>query len=168
MPSALRTFAAAVALAGLAASGRAEDGPALGLTQITADSLEWNEETAVATAVGNAVAQQGGRTLRAERFVAHAVRDADGSVNRVGRIEATGGVIYETATETARGDTGVYDIEGGLITLSGAVELQRDGNLLRGAVLTINLADGTSQVTGADGRQPRLRFGAADGAGETP
>ncbi len=165
MPSGRRGLAAAAAAAvGLALGAGevpADDESPFGPTTITADSLEWNEEAAVATAVGNAVARQGGRILRAERFVAHAIRDASGSVIRIGRIEASGGVVYETGNEIARGDTGHYDIEGGRITLSGSVELQRDGNRLRGAMLTIDLVSGTSQMTGAGREQPQLEFGDA-------
>jgi lipopolysaccharide transport protein LptA len=141
---------------------RAEDGHDAGPTEITADTLEWNDEAAVATAIGNAVARQTGRTLRAEQFVAHAVRAEDGSVGQIGLIEATGGVVYETAVERARGDAGHYDLVAGVITLIGEVELERDGNLLRGAILTIDLVNGTSQVTGAGDERPSLQFGNAD------
>lgn len=149
-------------LAPLGTTVRAEDGHDFGPTEITADTLEWNEEAAVATAVGNAVARQSGRTLRAEQFVAHAIRGEDGSVDQIGLIEATGGVIYETAVERARGDAGRYDLVAGVIILTGEVELERDGNLLRGAILTIDLVNGTSQVTGEGDERPSLQFGNAD------
>ena len=141
---------------------RAQDAHDFGPTEITADTLEWNEEAAVATAVGNAVARQTGRTLRAEQFVAHAIRSEDGSVDQIGLIEATGGVTYETVAERARGDAGRYDLVAGVITLTGEVELERDGNLLRGAILTIDLVNGTSQVTGEGDERPSLQFGNAD------
>lgn len=167
MPFRLSLLCAAVVAAGtilapLGTTVRAEDGHDFGPTEITADTLEWNEEAAVATAVGNAVARQTGRTLRAEQFVAHAIRSEDGSVDQIGLIEATGGVIYETAAERARGDAGRYDLVAGVITLTGEVELERDGNLLRGAILTIDLVNGTSQVTGEGDERPSLQFGTAD------
>ena len=155
-------FAAGAFLSSAGTTVRAEDGYDFGPTEITADTLEWNDEAAVATAVGNAVARQSGRTLRAGQFVAHAVRNEDGSVEQFGLIEATGGVIYETATELARGDAGHYDLVAGVITLTGDVELERDGNLLRGAILTIDLVNGTSQVTGQGEERPSLQFGNAD------
>ncbi len=130
----------------------------LGPTEITADSLEWNDAAATATAEGNAVAHQAGRTLRAGRFVAYAVRAEDGSVGGIGLIEASGGVEYATAAETARGDRGRYDITGGVITLTGNVELERDGSVLRGETLTIDLAAGTSRVTGGEGDRPTIEF----------
>ena len=67
-------------------------------------------------------------------------------------------MVYETAAETARGDSGRYDLVAGVITLSGDVELESDGNLLRGATLTIDLVGGTSQVTGEGGERPSLQF----------
>ena len=158
--------AAAVAtslLTPIGAAVRAQDGHDLGPTEITADTLEWNDETAIAVAIGNAVARQAGRVLRAERFVAHAIRGEDGSASQIGLIEATGGVVYETAVETARGESGRYDLVAGVITLSGDVELESDGNLLRGATLTIDLVGGTSQVTGEGGERPTLQF---DGSGD--
>ena len=162
------TVAAGGFLAPVGAALRAQDGHDFGPTEITADTLEWHDETAVATAAGNAVARQTGRTLRAAQFVAHAIRAEDGSVNQIGLIEATGGVTYETAAETARGDTGRYDLIAGVITLTGDVELARDGNLLRGAILTIDLVNGTSQVTGQGDERPSLQFGNPDDEDDTP
>ena len=161
-PALLCAAAVAAGTVLAATAARADDAHDPGPTEITADTLEWNDEAAVATAVGNAVARQSGRVLRAARFVAHAIRGEDGSVSQIGLIEATGGVVYETAAERARGDAGRYDLVAGVITLTGGVELERDGNLLRGAVLTIDLVNGTSQVTGRGDARPSLQFGDGD------
>ncbi len=137
----------------------AQDARGLGPTEIMADELIWDEETATATALGNAVAEQGGRTLRAERFVAYAHRRDDGSVGEVRLIEADGGVIYTTANGTARGDKGRYDLDAGTITLAGNVEVIDAGDVVRGTLLTIDLVKGTSQITGQEGVRPSIRLG---------
>ena len=156
---AVTVFAAAAFTAADGTAVRAQETALdLGPTEITADSLEWNDAAATATAEGNAVARQTGRTLRAGRFVAYAVRGEDGSVGGIGLIEASGGVEYATAAETARGDQGRYDITGGVITLTGNVELERDGSVLRGETLTIDLTAGTSRVTGGEGNRPIIEF----------
>lgn len=160
-------FAAAAFIAADGTAVRAQEAALdLGPTEITADSLEWNDAAATATAEGNAVARQAGQTLRAGRFVAYAVRGEDGSVGGISLIEASGGVEYATATETARGDQGRYDITGGVITLTGNVELERDGSVLRGETLTIDLTAGTSRITGREGDRPTVEFGNSADQGE--
>jgi LptA/(LptD N-terminal domain) LPS transport protein len=65
------------------------------------------------------------------------------------RIEAMGNVFLSSPEETAQGDFGVYDVDGGLLTLEGSVVLTRDENVVRGERLEIELATGRSQMFAA-------------------
>ena len=66
----------------------------------------------------------------------------------INRIDASGGVVVTSPSETARGDFGVYDLDQGLITLVGNVRLERGGSFLSGARLTIDLDSGRAVMDG--------------------
>lgn len=116
--------------------------------EITAqESLEWSENAQVATFRGAVTAVQGEMTLEADMlkvFVrAAGTAAADEGGNReIARIEATGNVRMKTPRETATGDKGVYDIDRGEMTLTGAVQLTQGDNRLDGAKLVLNLESG--------------------------
>ena len=67
---------------------------------------------------------------------------------QIKRLDASGGVIVRSPSETARGDFGIYDLDRKLITLIGGVQLNRGGSQLSGARLVIDLDSGRAVIDG--------------------
>ncbi|MDA0260608.1 MAG: lipopolysaccharide transport periplasmic protein LptA [Proteobacteria bacterium] len=115
--------------------------------EITADSLEVKQNEQLAIFRGNVDALQGKMQLTANEVRVHyrpdSAKDAEGTISR---INAHGGVRFSTPSETARGDSGVYDVDAQIITLTGSVVLTRGGDVIRGEKLVLNLATGESKI----------------------
>lgn len=114
-----------------------------GPVDVTAtDGIEWRQAEQVVIARGNARAIRGGVTVEADRLLARyrpagqqpgqpagarpatqpaaAPMDAaPGGSNEIWRLEAEGRVKITTATDTARGDRAVYDIDQAVLVLTG-------------------------------------------------
>ncbi len=89
--------------------------------------------------------KQEGLTLRTSRLtIAYASNDGID----INRIDASGGVTVVSASETARGNFGTYDLDKGLITLVGDVRLDRGGSYLNGGRLVIDLNTGRATMDG--------------------
>lgn len=112
---------------------------------VAADRIEVQDRTDRAIWSGNVVVKQDALTLEAQRLTL-AYSTAGGL--EIDRLDASGGVVVRSPSETARGDFGVYDIDRRLITLIGGVRLERGGSSLSGARLTIDLASGRAVVDG--------------------
>ncbi|WP_372025603.1 LptA/OstA family protein [Tistrella mobilis] len=69
--------------------------------------------------------------------------DAAGEISK---IEADGHVQIITPNESARGDVGVYDVNKGMITLTGAVKLTQGRSQLEGERLVLDLNKGRSTL----------------------
>lgn len=151
---ALRTFGASFVLATLALGGVAlAQSPISALRghntnapiDVAADRIEVQDRADRAIWSGNVVVRQAQLTLEAQRLTL-AYSTAGGL--EIDRLDASGGVVVRSPSETARGDFGVYDIDRRLITLIGGVRLERGGSRLSGARLTIDLASGRAVVDG--------------------
>ena len=124
--------------------------------EISADSLEVEQEQQLATFAGNVDAVQGDLVLSADRLRVHyegeesAVGIAAGSGNRIRRIDAEGSVIIASPEETAEGDQGTYDVRGKLVVLEGGVVLTRGENVIRGERLVMDLVSGKTRIVGAE------------------
>ncbi len=124
--------------------------------EITADTLEVDRDQSVAIFSGAVNAIQGDLVLRADILRVHyrvgeeSNADLSGAISR---IDALGSVFFSTPAETAEGDSGVYDVRNGTITLIGAVVLTRGNNVLTGSRLELSLATGSSRLysDGAEG-----------------
>lgn len=94
---------------------------------------------------GNVIITQGDIRMRA-----NTVR-----INVIGgkpeKIYADGNVVVNSASGTAVGDSGVYDVAPRLVTLTGHVVLTKDKNVMRGAQLTVNLVTGVATLGGGSG-----------------
>ena len=123
--------------------------------EINADSLEVQEKERIAVFRGNVDAIQGDIHLRADELKVHyqgggkSTAKASGTITR---IDATGRVFVSSPSETAQGDTGVYDVDARQITLTGRVVLTRGENVIRGQRLVMNMESGKSRIEGGDGR----------------
>lgn len=114
---------------------------------VSADTFLADIKGKTGTYSGNVIVTQGSMKLRADRVRVN-VRD-----NKPDKIEAAGHVVFDSASGTARGDVGVYDVAPRTITLNGHVVLAKDKNVMRGTTLVVNLVTGaaTLQSKGANG-----------------
>jgi len=112
---------------------------------VSADRIEVQDRADRAVFAGNVHVKQQDLTLDAARLTV-AYTNVKGV--QIQRLDASGGVVVKSATETARGAFGVYDLERKLITLVGGVELQREQSRITGARLVIDLTSGRAVVDG--------------------
>lgn len=142
----------ALAAALLAAPALGQQGVGSGLknhdtnapVDIGADRIEVNDRDNRAIVSGNVDVRQARLRLQAERVtVAYG-----GSANQIDRIDATGGVIVTSPTETIRGNTGIYDLRAKIITLLGNVSLRNPDGNLNGGRLVYDLRTGRAVLDG--------------------
>src|SRR5947209_9402729 len=67
---------------------------------------------------------------------------------QIKRLDAAGGVVVHSPSETAKGDFGIYDLDRKLITLIGDVQLNRQANQVNGSRLVIDLDSGRAVIDG--------------------
>lgn len=113
--------------------------------EYAADRIELQDRQKRVVLSGNVVITQAGLSVRSARTL---VSYSEGDNLRIDRITATGGVAVSRGNESARGDVAVYDFGRRIITMSGNVRLNRGGDTLNGARLTIDLTSGISSVDG--------------------
>ncbi len=82
------------------------------------EGIEWRRDSQTYIARGDARAVQGDTTVSADTLTAHYRTKPDGNTE-IARIEADGAVRITTPTQQARGDRGVYDVEKGVLVLTG-------------------------------------------------
>jgi lipopolysaccharide export system protein LptA len=109
------------------------------------DTLEWYDDTQLAVARGDAVAVREGKRLRGDVLTSEVVKDQNGS-SHISRIDAQGNVLVSSLDQIARGDTGVYNVDTGIATLSGRVTLTKGDNVLRGQYGVIDLNKNISHL----------------------
>jgi lipopolysaccharide export system protein LptA len=84
------------------------------------DGIEWQQTNQVYIARGNARAAQGGASVRADTLTAH-YRSAKSGETEIWKIVAEGSVRIESANEWATGDVSVYDVDKGVLVLTGKI-----------------------------------------------
>ena len=112
---------------------------------VAADRIEVQDRADRAVFAGNVHVRQAELTLDTTRLTV--AYSSAGSI-QIRRLDATGGVTVKSPSETARGDFGIYDLDRKLITLIGAVQLNRSGSQVNGQRLTIDLNSGRAVVDG--------------------
>lgn len=113
--------AAGVALAGPAAAQNMSLGSSGGSQPIEIladDGIEWHRETQRYIARGNASATQGDTSVRGDVLIAY-YRSQAGGGTEIFRYEVQGNVRIATPSQNAVGDKGVYDIDTGVLVLTG-------------------------------------------------
>lgn len=94
---------------------RGGDGP----IQIEADDgIEWQRANRLYVARGNARARQGDVTVEGDELIAFYRPNAAGE-NEIYRIDANGNVRIFSTSEVARSDKAVYDIDSGVLVMTG-------------------------------------------------
>jgi lipopolysaccharide export system protein LptA len=112
-----RSLAPAAMAQGFSLSGGDSDVP---IAIEAEQGIEWQREKQVYIARGNARASRGDVTVYADSLTAH-YRSAPGGGTEIWRLEANGNVRITSPTETAYGDKGIYDADGGVLVLTGRI-----------------------------------------------
>ena len=153
----LRTLSVAAALfattVGGVALAQTQGGPVSALKghdsnapiDVASDRIEVQDRSDRAIFAGNVKVRQADLVLDTERLTV-AYTSAGGL--QIDRLDASGGVVVRSPSETARGDFGIYDLNRRLITLIGGVQLRRGDSRISGARLTIDLDSGRAVVDG--------------------
>lgn len=111
-------------------------------------SLEYRERDGVAVALGNVHVRNDDQDLWAERVTGR-FRSTGGDTPELSFVEAEGGVRIESPTDIITGNSGTFDLQTQIATMTGAVKLTRGSNQLNGEYAEINLETGISRLTGA-------------------
>ncbi|MYZ47638.1 LptA/OstA family protein [Propylenella binzhouense] len=131
--------------------------------QIEADQLEVQDAKKLAIYRGNVRVLQGNTVLKtAELRVYYTGRPGGGAAqsaststpqggpagSSVERIEAYGGVVVQSDTQTATGNRAVFEMAKDTVTLIGNVVLTEADNVVRGERLVVNLKTKEAKVEG--------------------
>jgi lipopolysaccharide export system protein LptA len=103
---------------------------------VDADRIEVQDRADRAIFSGNVIARQGNMTMNAARLT---VAYTNTSGVDVQRMVAEGGVTLRTPSETATGNTAIYDVDRRLVTLVGGVHLTQGQNRVQGGRLVLDL-----------------------------
>lgn len=112
--------------------------------EVTADSLDVNQNTGSAKFEGNVLVGQGEMRLSANRVLVIYKKDRQG----IQRLEAVGNVILVNGPDAAEAERADYSIDTGVIVMSGNVLLTQGQNALTSDRMTVNLTQGTAQMNG--------------------
>ena len=112
---------------------------------LDASRLEVQDRVDRAIFTGNVHVRQASLSLDTERLT---VAYSSGGGIQIRRLDAAGGVVVRSPSETARGNFGIYDLDKKLITLVGAVQLNRGGSRVMGSRLVIDLESGRAVIDG--------------------
>lgn len=116
---------------------------------VSAERIEVQDRADRAVFTGNVHVTQAELTLDTPRLTV-AYSGGQGGANglQINRLDAAGGVVVHSPSETAKGDFGVYDLDRKLITLIGNVQLTRENNQVNGSRLVIDLNSGRAVIDG--------------------
>ncbi|MCL6730847.1 LptA/OstA family protein [Sphingomonas hankyongi] len=124
-----------------ALKGHNSDAP----VDVTADRIEVQDRADRALFTGNVHVTQAELTMDTARLTV--AYSSNGGV-QIRRLDAAGGVVVRSPSETARGEFGIYDLDRKLITLIGNVQLDREQNRVSGSRLVIDLDSGRAVIDG--------------------
>ena len=124
---------------------RAEEETSEQEVKITADSMEMKLEDRKVELEGNVLIEDSNMSLTAKKMTVHLDKD-----NKLSNIEATGGVTVRklASSESANGDSGVYDAKAELVTLRGNCVIMQGKRTVTGSSVVYNRKDGTIKLVG--------------------
>jgi len=134
--------------------------------KIESDALEVRDKSQQATFIGKVKLTQGDTTLQCQSLVIFYANESAapgqkkgaaktaqksggggiGGGQQIKRAEAKGDVLVTQKDQTARGDTGVFDVKSNSVTLTGNVVVTQGANVLRGDRMVVDLTTGVSRV----------------------
>ena len=112
--------------------------------EVSADELDVDQATGEAIFTGNVVIGQGKMRLSAARVLV-IYRQAEAGIER---LEATGGVTLVSGSDAAESQRADYDIDSGIIVLSGDVLMAQGRSAISADKMTVDLEDGTARMQG--------------------
>lgn len=112
--------------------------------EVTADTLDVNQENGSAEFKGNVLVGQGEMRLSAKRVLVIYNQEQSG----IQRMEATGDVVLVNGPDAAQAQRADYTIDTGIIVMTGNVLLTQGENALTSNKMTVNLITGTAQMVG--------------------
>jgi len=149
----------ALGLAVLAAAAGAQQGSAIGKgmldpnapIDVSADNFVADSNAKTGVYTGNVIVNQGEMHMRCNNLRAHLVD------NKPDKIYVQGHVVVDAPKGVATGDSGVYDVNPRIITLTGNVVLTQGPNVMRGHQLVVNLLSGEATLVGGANRTGRVQ-----------
>ena len=127
--------------AGSALKGHDSDAP----VDVAADRIEVQDRADRAIFSGNVEVRQGALRLSTARLT---VAYASAGGIEINRLEASGGVVLRSPTETARSQFAIYDLNRRLVTMIGGVTLTRGESHVQGGRLVLDLDSGRAVMDG--------------------
>ncbi|WP_112310889.1 LptA/OstA family protein [Pseudogemmobacter bohemicus] len=112
--------------------------------EIKADTLSVNNADGSAVFTGNVLVGQGEMRLTAAEVRVEYAADS----RAIRRLYATGGVTIASAKDAAESREAVYEIDTGLVVMTGDVLLTQGASALSGQKLTIRMKSGTGVMEG--------------------
>ncbi|WP_299348958.1 lipopolysaccharide transport periplasmic protein LptA [uncultured Shimia sp.] len=113
--------------------------------EITADSLSLNQTDGTALFQGNVLIIQGTMRMTAPEVLVFYNEDTSG----ISRLETDGGrVLIVKDGDAAEADVANYNIEDGIVVMTGDVLLTQGNNTLNSNRMTADLNNGTAQMEG--------------------
>lgn len=113
--------------------------------EVTSEALNVDQQTGTAVFNGDVLVIQGGMRMKAQTIT---VNYDQSDRSRITTMHATGGVTLVSPQEAAEGNTAVYDLVTGQITMTGDVVVTQGTSVMSGQKLTVNLTNGTGQMDG--------------------
>ena len=126
---------------GSALKGHNTDAP----VDVAADRIEVQDRADRAIFSGNVEVRQGNLQLSTSRLT---VAYANAGGIEIKRLEAAGGVLMRSPSETARSQFAIYDLDRRLVTMIGGVTLDRGQNHVQGGRLVLDLDTGRAVMEG--------------------
>lgn len=109
------------------------------------DSLEYWEHRQQAVARGGAVAVRAEKRIQADILVADFAQNAEKQM-AMQRAHGYNHVILTTPREVVTGDRADYNVETGIVTVTGSVKITREDNQVNGGYAVVNLNTGISRI----------------------
>ncbi len=127
--------------------------------EIAADQSEFRQKEKTVILSGAVDVHQGALNVQANEIVLNyepneGQAESDSQTGTVSSLLATGSVRIECNNERARGQRAYYDVAQRTIELTGNVFLTREGNILQGERLNIDLNSGRSRIVGITSSKP--------------
>ena len=136
---------------------------------IEADELEIKQNENVAIFSGKVKVVQGKLTLKTARLVVEytdtgkkekgkpGTQKKKGGKREISKLNATGGVIVTSNTQTATGDWATMDVKKNTIIMGDNVVISQDGNVIRGNKVLVDLNSGYSRIISSSKTGGRVR-----------
>ncbi len=136
---------------------------------IEADELEIKQDQNVAIFSGKVKVVQGKLTLEAARLVVKytdtskkkkgkpGTKKKKGEKREISKLNATGGVIVTSDTQSATSDWATMDVKKNTIIMGDNVVISQDGNVIRGNKVLVDLNTGYSRIISSRKTGGRVR-----------